>query len=203
MNVKKLSLAIALAVAAFVGHANASILTFDTEANGQINPAYGGLTWDSNFYIYDTASYMSGYGNSYGATSGDKMAFNAFGVQSVTTTGSTFDFTGAQFTTWAAGDAHVWHSSSTITVEGWLAGTMVYSNTMALSATGFNWFAANYTGVDELRFLSDGASRWWLMDDFTINENNAVPVPASICLWGLGMGCAALVARRRKLAAKQ
>lgn len=162
----------------------ATIINFDDLATpnggvgqslwGSVPANYNGFVWtkwEVTLANGAAGSYQAVYGNGYGATSYDNFAFNADGVSISTTTGAVFDFIGAQVTSWAQNNAFQTFSSQTLTVSGYLAGVMVHGPTVVqLSPSSFNPMTLNWAGVDELRFASDGPSRWWGLDDFEYHQ---------------------------------
>jgi hypothetical protein len=162
---------------------SASILTFEGLDDQMLIPnSYGGLNWD-NMYALDAGAFGSGYRG--GVVSGTNIAFNGFGDLAVTS-GSVFD------------------SGLTVTVEGYLSGSLMYSSTVQLLdptdtlGAGATRFAFNFLGVDELRFSTNFGSQF-AMDDFEINAAPAtVPEPGSIAVWSLGLGAVCFLNRCRK-----
>lgn len=192
-NTGKLVLALGLTCLMIAGNARASdiVLNFDDISNTPdavfFGGNYGGLNWGAGneWSVVNENFYMSGYGNTYGSPSGLYSAFNANGVLSVSTTsGSLINFIGAQFSAWALFDSTWIFGSETITVEGYNNNVLVGSASMNLSTTSYTLLNANLMGVDRLDFISDGDSRWWLMDNFTYQV--AVPVPAGYISAGVG-----------------
>lgn len=181
----------------------ATVLTFGPVCSGACSTAlmpagYGGFTWDPNIYVVSNTYFMGGYGNTYGAPSGG-AAFNAFGDSPVMVSSSPFYFSGADFTTWAGGDAYQGYSSVTVTIDAYDAlSNHIGSVTATLSPTGYNFVTANFANVSELVFTNDCGScsgRWWLMDNFTYNPT---PEPGTLLMFGSGvLGLAGLI--RRKL----
>ena len=111
--------------------AGAAVITFDDLTSQVAVPTtYNGFTWDSNFYVYDQASYQRGYGNPYPVPSPQNAVYNAYGVTSVTlTAASPFLFNGAYFTEWANNNQGWGEGSTTITVQG-------YNNIQPCQKTG-------------------------------------------------------------------
>jgi hypothetical protein len=183
---RKISLVIALALTSLCASADAGVVLFDDLVSGQFVGSYGGFNWDANIFVCDNSRYQSDYGNTYSTTSPENFVSNGFGVISTkTTSGADFDFNGAYFSTWAFSNRFDPQQSSTsVTLQGWDDGGIVGSVTAALSSTQFNWVAANFASIDELRMINDGAAgRWWIMDNFTFNQT--VPEPASVAVWSL------------------
>jgi hypothetical protein len=183
------------------GSAAAATLDFEgitTATIAPVRPGYGGLTWSSEFSVLNSATYHvqpSGY--SYGTVSGNYVAFNSNGFDVAVTDGA-FDFVGAYLTA-------AWNNDLQITVEGLLAGSLIYSQTITTDPYGPHWFTFDYTGIDELRFSSfggtsagfDGQGTHFAMDDFT---SSVVPEPTTAALFGLGLAGLAAASRERRFA---
>ena len=163
---------------------------------------YAGFDWGDEKWGVESDDDYTTYGNSYGAPSPSNAAYNANGVSVSLTRGSAFDFDGAYFTGWGNPNGTEVFNSSTITVEGYLDGSLVGSVTMNLATDKYDWLAANFKNVNELRFLNDGQDgHWWLMDDFTYGSS-PVPEPATIIVWSLLGGlCLSIGWWRRRRAA--
>ncbi len=175
MKIFKLAAAIVLLTCTTV---HAAVIDFDDLTASNFNPIqsnYAGFTWDDYHYVYSDATNT---GWSKGAVSGSNALFNAYGKMTTSSTsGGLFDFTGAWFNNWSG--------TSSITVEGYNSGSLVDSVTMTLG-NGYEWLQADILGVDQISFVADSESSWWLMDDFTVNES-AVPEPSLLALFALGM----------------
>jgi hypothetical protein len=179
--------------------AGATPVTFD-DIFGGIPAGYAGFNWGGWQVIPDWM--FAEYGNTYDSPSGTGAANNAGGGLVKTISADTdFDFIGAYFTGWALNDSYGPFTATSITVEGYNNGTLVNSATMLLSANGYDWFAANLLGVDQLRFISSGDGQDFLMDDFTFNETVAAPVPEPTSLLLVGSGLAVAARRFRKRSA--
>ena len=179
--------------------AQALVIDFDdisTAANDDIPSEYKGLNWDGNWAINSASDYMSSYYNTYTPVSGEYAAYNSNGVLSVSlSSGEDFDFIGAYFTAWAAFDDYYLYSATSITIEGYDDGLLSHSISMDLSADQYDWLQADFSSIDNLRFISSDTSKWWLMDDLTI-ELASVPIPHSLALVGIGMLGMGLLTRR-------
>jgi hypothetical protein len=189
-----LLIAAGLALAGFATRASADVLTFDNLSPGSVPiPAnYGGFTWSSDFYSYDQADY-NGYGNSVTFPSGTEAAFNAFGDMTVSlSSGTAFNFDGAYFTSWQG------YGTPTITVTGYNGATLVGSDSMAITSSGFTWLGGELDNVTSLQFTGAGPHEWWLMDNFTYNQQSSAPDAAST-LALFAVACLGVAGLRRKL----
>lgn len=189
MNILKLVLAVM--IAALCTQTHATVLTFDdfTSDNSAklTDGGYGGFIWSSDFYILNSSGRTSGYNN--GTVSPDYVAFNAYANDVSVKSASLFDFNGAYFT-------GAWNDGLNITVEGFAAGSSLFSQTLMVDTSGPTYFSANYLNIDELRFSSfggvdnpnySGRGAHFALDNFTYNETVSVPEPTSMALLGLGL----------------
>lgn len=177
---------------------SAAVLTFDDVTGGgtQLPAGYGGFTWDSNFYVWDWASYNSQYGNTYAFPSMDNAVYNAFGVLTMSVSGSPFTFDGAYFTGWAEDNGYASFTATSITIDGYLGGNLVGTVSTGLPADSFVWLGADMM-VDTLVFTSSASSNWWLMDNFTYNAST-VPEPGTLLLCAAGLVLAGTLKLRRR-----
>lgn len=175
---------------------SAGVLTFDdTTANVQLPAGYGGFNWDSNFYVYDSSDYVSGYGNTYTFPSDPNAVYNAFGVLTMSVTGTPFMFDGAYFTGWAADNSYASYTATSISIDGYLGGNLVGTVSTLLPADSFVWLGADMM-VDTLVFTSSADGNWWLMDNFTYNS--AIPEPGTLLLCAAGLVLAGTLKLRRR-----
>lgn len=197
----------AVIVALTTGAASAVVVTFDDlptpigfYGTDPIPDGYGGLQWDSNFWYMDTTIYSTGhpYPSGYlnGVVSGTNVAVNAWALSVGMESASAFDFMGAYFTA-------AWNDNLNITIEGWLGGSLLYTQTAIVQYTGPAWVTCDYTGVDNVTFTSfggtdhdlndDGEGVHFAMDNMTYQR--AVPAPSAlislmtglVCLGGYGL----------------
>lgn len=97
--------------------------------------------------------------------------------------------------------------TQTLTVEGLSAGTMLFSQAVAITPNPtlvmLNWSGINQmiivTGNDYVHDSSTGGGRGehWVLGNVVINENAAVPEPATMSIFGLGL-LGVVMTRRRK-----
>jgi hypothetical protein len=191
-----------------VSPGRATIINFDdfldTQAGGGtlITNAYQGLVW-SNFAVANAVLLTANSGLSgayYGMLSPSNVAINAHGDPAEIDTGGTnFDFVSAYLT-------GVWRSNLNVEVQGFRSGTLLYDQTVLVSATNPTFFAFNYLNLDRLAFNAFGGQYAGLpaggdgtvfaMDNLTIEF---VPEPSSLLLTAGGiLTLWALVRRRRR-----
>jgi len=194
-NTHQLSVFCALALTfGLVTKANAAVINFDDIAvpasPGYIAMPVGymGLTWDPLFYVESDAHIAAVYANTYDSPSGENQVSNSIGALSISiTSGTEFDFIGANFSGFAANDTlNSVFTATSITLEGYNSGALVDTVSMNLSTIQYDWLQADISGIDELRFISSGDFQYWLVDDLTLNQVTA-PVPAAIWLFGSGL----------------
>jgi hypothetical protein len=191
--------------------ARASIINFDDITTLQhdvpVPSNYVGLQWGPNWIVEGDGDYHGFYGNSYGSPSGSYAVTNANGVGSVAVSSDIdFDFYGGYFASFSRNDEFMWGSSTSVTLEGYNNGFLIYSQEFALSPDHYEWLGVAFLGVDEIRVLNEGipANRWWMGDNFAINEPGpssndptpVVPEPATLLL--LAAGLLGLVVLRRR-----
>lgn len=129
--------------------ASATVLTFDELSDNQISipNGYGGFIWNNMYYVNGVSYYYaSGYKN--GVVSPNNVAYNAYGNPVVVNDG-VFDFNGAFFT-------GAWNDGLNIQIRGYLNGVLIYDSTITVNTSGPTWFAANYMGINELKFDASG-----------------------------------------------
>lgn len=201
------SVAALLLATACAVQAQATVIDFDS--NVYQPPEWGGLGWTyfhaEGFYWGEPGwgivsdDYMAQFGNGFDSPSGNNAVFNGdlAGTQQTLTVVSEFgpfDFNGARVAAWGRDNAPASFSASHLTVEGWLDDVKVGSVELDLSASQYQWVAADFKGVTELRFTVE-PGKYWLLDDLSFNA--PVPEPSTPAMAALGLLCLGLWARRR------
>ena len=196
-------LATGLLVFGLIGMANATVLTFEdtvyaTSGSGpydlSFDEDYGGLDWSNYFGIFH-APEMGNYGYQNGTVSGDYALFNVYGTNVSVSSNNQFDWNGAWF-----GSVRN-NSSSRVAVQGYRDNVRIYEDTISLDWGDPQWFEANWSDIDEVRFIGSWNSDYtrFAMDNFTFNEAAPVPEPATMILFGTGLlGLAAFTRRKNK-----
>ncbi|MCU0544439.1 MAG: hypothetical protein MUE44_20065 [Oscillatoriaceae cyanobacterium Prado104] len=200
--IKRLSIAVGVAAALFLGTANrtqAAVVTFDDLPDlskrrvtmSAIANGYGGFNWD-NFNYISYNPQVAGSGFDKGRVSGQNLAFNRNSQPASITNTSAFNFTGAYLTA-------AWKNELKITVVGLLGGVEKYATTVSVGHQNPTWFNFNYTGVDRLNFSAAGGispnfqleyrdpdNQHFAMDNFTAESfvANAEPVPEPSTIFG-------------------
>ena len=195
------SLVTGLLVFGLIGMANATVLTFEDTIyakNGSgpydlsFGENYGGLNWSYYFGIFH-APEMINYGYQNGTVSGEYALFNAYGATVSVTSDDQFDWNGAWF-----GSVRD-NTTSSVRVWGFRDNVRIYEDTISFNWGNPQWFEANWSDVDEVRFIGSWNSNYtrFAMDDFTFNEAAPVPEPATMLLFGTGL-VGLIAARTRK-----
>ncbi|MBC2696404.1 MAG: hypothetical protein HF982_14240 [Desulfobacteraceae bacterium] len=161
------------------GLADADVIYFDDITTGDFEAVpleYCGFNWGTNEFgvVSDNAYSSYHYNNTYGSPSGEYAAFNDRGKENLIVTsisGNNFVFNGAYFSGWAQEDQCFEFTATSITVYGYRDEVLVGTVSMDLSNSQYDWLKADMDGINKLQFVSSGNNKFWIMDDFTFNEN--------------------------------
>lgn len=172
----------------------AQTITFDS-LPGTILPVpngYEGLSWNGFFYL-DGPAYSPDSGYAHGTVSGQRVAYNSFGVDASVTSAAPFDLTSLYLNA-------AWNDGLHVKIDGYFGGSLIYTNTYIVDATAPTFELLNYTSVDEVRFSSFGGlhhagfpgnGTQFVVDNVTLNQSgfSAVPEPSTY-----GLAAAAVLA---------
>ncbi|MCD4769735.1 MAG: hypothetical protein K8R35_06160 [Bacteroidales bacterium] len=161
------------------GLAVADVIYFDditTDDFKAVPLEYRGFNWGTNEFgvVSDSAYSAYHYNNTYGSPSGEYAAFNDRGHDNLVVTsisGDCFVFNGAYFFGWAQENQCYEFTATSITINGYRDEVLVGTVSMDLSASQYDWLQADMGGINKLEFVSSGNNKFWVMDDFTFNEN--------------------------------
>lgn len=170
--------------------ASAAVLSFDDIAGADgyaaVPTNYGGLDWSASGWAA-----FSGEFAPYAAHSGDGRIATNWGASDADSTirflaPTVFD--GAWFS--GMGEAMV-------TFQLFLGGSLVAtSSTLGLSDTpGF--LSSGWSGAIDAVVVSSNLQAFYVMDDFSFQDANEVPEPATLALVLAGLGLAGVARRRR------
>jgi hypothetical protein len=133
---------------------SADLITFDdlpqSDDGLAINSPYHGLEW-LNFYEVDGLGVggLTGFGAA--VVSPDNVAFNGFGEAAGIFSDNPFTLVSAYLTA-------IWNDGLQVETKGFIGGELAYDNTYTLSATQPTLIDFNFSGVDEVNFISSGGS---------------------------------------------
>ncbi len=162
------ALALAFAMQASVAHAAEVVIDFETASTTSsyemISSGYAGLSWGSNVWVISSGA-LPGTGYVYG-TVDSYSSFNGNSLPWQVVFPDTVDFDGAYIT-------NAWTASSSVQVDGYLAGTLVHSTTINPTNTSATWFSFSFDGIDELIMTpSDSSSGHFAVDELTYWTDN-------------------------------
>jgi hypothetical protein len=131
-----------------------------------------------------TKNHLPGTGYEYG-TMGRVSMYTGY-ANSISIQGAVWDLKGSYITA-------AWDATETVTVEGWLAGVLKYTQDIVTHNDKAYWFNFNFTDIDTVWFKPHGEH----LDIDNINGDHcAVPVPPTV--WLLGSSLLGLVGFRKK-----
>jgi hypothetical protein len=132
------------------------VITFDDislppiyNSYGSIPNGYQGLNWNNFYVIYSAALPLSGYAA--GMVSFPNAAFNSTGAPASLSSTTPFTFTSGYFTA-------AWNDGLTVQVQGLNSGTVLYTQSLVLSAATPMLVTFNWQGVTEVDFAASGGT---------------------------------------------
>jgi hypothetical protein len=187
--------------------AQAAVIDFDTVTGGcgisQVPNGYAGMNWNNIFVLAADLCGGNHAGSGYdtGTISEEYVAFNGNGAPAATSSG-VFTYNGAYYT-------GAWRDGLNVTVKGFLGLSELFSDVVVVNTDAPFLHLANWAGIDRITWqasggvqdptLLNGAGTQFVMDDLMINEQQAVPEPATLLLLGTGL---VSVARRQRRAGR-
>ena len=190
----------------------------DASAGDVVLGSYGGFSW-SNFAAYTATPGFPGFNA--GIVSAPNAAYSggqAFTASVMPVTGTISSATPFDFISSYLGSGY--YDNLNITVEGLLAGTVVYSQTVTVSTPAAQLFDFGYDGIDEVALFATATAATsdpygcgsfnctqFTLDDLTIAPSSGPPPsispePSSSVLLSLGSASVFLLLRRRTIWAR-
>ena len=217
----RLGAAVGLAIAAQPAGAAVQVLTFEglpytLNPNVGLFTNYGGLTWANGatagpgwINVKSAGECAAPCGFVTGLTSGEQIAAQLHGLTSTISRASAFQAISVQLSS-------AWRNGETVTFDGYLGGSQVWSSSYVVGVTSGPGAGAptlvsfNSGLIDELRVTSSGgvlaglggSSVGAVLDDFTYDDAlvAGVPEPGTWAMLILGLGAAGGALRRRRRA---
>lgn len=196
-NLRKAALNLVLGAGLIASH-GAYAETFNFESAPLELASYEGYRWDNFGTIShnDSSAYHpSGY--QLGATSGSRVAYNAFGDPATISSASSFNLVSGFFTA-------AWRTDLSLRVVG--TGANSFDQTYTLSALTPTEIVFNWTGLTSVTFSTSGGTyvstygggggNQFVLDDLRLTS--AVPEPETYGMLLAGLGLLGFAARRKR-----
>lgn len=181
------------------GISSADVLDFEdivihnSPNSGPLQDNYGGFSWDGP-WRYINNSYHS-----------EDIVIGDYGVVShnfrypydiISENNSPFTWNGAEF---CMENGTQYGNGDTINVYGSLNSLVTHWATITLNLRNPTWFNAEWENVDTISIDGSDSHSFFVMDNFTFNEDSTpsapVPEPATMLLFGTGMAGMATIRR--------
>lgn len=197
-SMKRLSALFAAAL--FAAAPVSAQITFDDLSDEDIVNGYAGYNW-SGWHTIDGCNLFPLSGYCSGTVSQTNVALNWFQSNPTITSPSPFLFGSGWFTS-------AWNTGLQLDITGLFQGNTLFFTTLNLNTAGPVFFAANWAGIDELRFDSyggvdadaqdGGSGTHFALDDLSFEATSTVPEPATMTLLATGLAGMAAARRRKK-----